>query len=169
MLMSSTSVLYAVPAADYLNEVAKVVKANGKSNIIYVSTNRPADNITKVLKGYGAETENIFFIDCASHKACTQYDGTGKCICLESPSDIMGISIALTEASASSEGSKIVLLDSVSTMLIYNSEEVICKFFNFMINKMRVNDVSSVLFVLSTDMEKTAIKTIEMFVDEVKK
>ena len=75
----------------------------------------------------------------------------------------------MTQASKLVSREKILLLDSLSTLFIYNNEDVVGKFSNFIINKMRTNNVSSVFFVLESDMNKKIMKTIESFVDEVRK
>ena len=64
---------------------------------------------------------------------------------------------------------KILLIDSLSALLVYNSEDIIGKFTNFIINKMRLTDVSTIIICLKSDADRKIIKTIESFVDEVKR
>ncbi len=79
-----------------------------------------------------------------------------------------GLSIAITKAIENFPGEKMLFLDSLSTMLLYNNEEVIGKFSNFILNKMRLQNISTIMLTLYADADKKIIKTISNFVDEVK-
>jgi len=81
---------------------------------------------------------------------------------------LTGLSIAITKAIENFPGEKMLFLDSLSTMLLYNNEEVIGKFSNFILNKMRLQNISTIMLTLYADADKKIIKTISNFVDEVK-
>ena len=53
-------------------------------------------------------------------------------------------------------------------MLIYNHENVIGKFSNFIMSYLRTKETNTVMLVLETDIDKNVIKVIESMVDEVK-
>jgi len=163
------TILYIVPSEEYFKNVIKVIRENSKISIIYVTTNKPYEHLLNLFKEQKIDFNNVFFIDCISKQISQSKESTKNCIYLESPSNITGLSIALTQASKLVSREKILLLDSLSTLFIYNNEDVVGKFSNFIINKMRTNNVSSVFFVLESDMNKKIMKTIESFVDEVRK
>ena len=115
------------------------------------------------------KTDNILFIDCISNQISKSEDDSKKCIFLESPQNITGLSIALNQAIKSLGKETTVIFDSLSTLLIYNSEEVIGRFSNAIISMMQLSNVSGLFFVLESDMDKNILNTISSFVDEVKK
>jgi hypothetical protein len=92
-----------------------------------------------------------------------------NCVFIESPQNLTSISIAISEAVKGLEGKKVLFLDSLSVMLIYNDANTLGKFSSFLLNKMRVSDVDAVVLALGSDMDSKLIKQIEAIVDEVRK
>jgi len=158
-------VLYALKSSGYIDSVVNILKKEGKNkNIVYVTTNKPYAHISSDFEKRGVKTDNIFFIDCISETTGKEED---NCIYLEGPGNITGISIAINKSIKSIPNEKVLFLDSISTMLMYNDENVIGKFSNFILNKMRMYGVSSIVLALNSDMDKNVIKNIETIVDEV--
>lgn len=88
---------------------------------------------------------------------------------MESPQSLTYIGIAINESVKRLSGEKVLLLDSLSTLLIYNDANAIAKFSNFLINTMRSLDVDTSILALESDINKDTIKQIESFADEVKR
>ena len=165
----SKTILYIAPPQEYFKNVIKVIRENSKKGIIYVTTNKPYEHLINLFKEQKIDFNNIFFIDCISKQITRSKEYTKNCVYLESPSDITGLSIAMTQASKLISGEKTLLLDSLSTLFIYNNEDVVGKFSNFIINMIRTNSVSCIFFVLESDMDKKIMSVISSFVDEVRK
>jgi len=123
-----------------------------------------------MFKKEGIDTKRFFYIDCISQQiGFNREEEYENCIFLENPTQVTQIAIAINKAIDNIPGEKAVLFDSLSTLLIYNNEDVVGKFSNFIINRLRLKNVSTVLIVLESDIDKRIIKTVESFVDEVKK
>ena len=155
----------------YFDGIVKILKKNpSQKNVIYVTTNKPYATIVNSLKSKSIKTENILFIDCISKqiKQDTSKEAD-NCIYIGSPQNLTAISIAVNESIKSMKGKKMLLLDSLSILLIYNDANTIGKFSNFLLNKMRAADVDTVVLALESDANKDIIKQIESFVDEVQK
>ena len=60
------------------------------------------------------------------------------------------------------------MLDSLSTMLVYNDYRTISKFSNFILNTMRNNEIDTFILALKSDSDKDLIKYVEALADEVK-
>lgn len=155
----------------YFEGIINVIKKEYKTkNIIYVTTNRPFNLIKNSLLGKGINTDKILFVDCISkyikEKKKTEND---NCILIGSPQNLTAISIAVDEATKIIKGKKILLLDSLSVLLIYNDANTISKFSNFLMNKMRASDVDTIVMALESDSDKDVIKQIESFADVVKR
>lgn len=162
--------LYVIPSQEYFKNVIKIIKKDIKTkNIIYVTTNKPYKYLVHLLNEGKINTDTILFIDCISNQVSKSEDASEKCVFVESPQNITGLSIALNQAIKSIGEETTIVFDSLSTLLIYNNAEVIGRFSNLIISKMQLSNVSSVFFVLDSDMDKKIISTISSFVDEVKK
>lgn len=166
------TVLFILPSEQYFKCVLSILKKEvKKEKVIYVTTNKPCNHLMNLFKEEGINARNIFFIDCISKqvKAKEKEKEPENCLFLESPQQITGLSLAINQAIKLMPSEKMVFFDSLSALLIYNNESVIGKFSNFIINRMRSENISTVMIVLESDMDKKIIKTIESFVDEVKK
>jgi len=162
-------ILNILDSESYFNGIIKIIKKNRNKNIIYVTTNKPYSFIENILKKNKINTNKILFIDCISKQIKEKTDKEPEnCVFISSPQNLTEISIAVNESIKNIKGDKVMLLDSLSILLIYNDASTIGKFSNFLLNKMRAADVDSVVLALESDAGKDIIKQIESFVDEVK-
>jgi hypothetical protein len=165
------TVLYILDPRRYFEGIIGIFKKDlNEQNVIYVSTNKPYDHIVSLFHDEDIDTSKIFFIDCISKEvgSSTASKECINCMLVESPRDITGLSIAINAAIDNISGDKLLLLDSLSTMLIYNDSKVVGKFSNFLINRLRVKGVSGIILAIESDVDKDIIQSIESFVDEVK-
>jgi len=136
--------------------------------LIYITTNKPYNYVENLLRKEGVKTKEILFIDCISKTVNSVPEKEpDNCLFLESPEQITSLSMTINQAIKLIPGDKVVLFDSLNVLLIYNSEQTIGKFSNFIINRLRTKDVDAILIALDSDMDKKIIKTVESFVDEV--
>ena len=83
--------------------------------------------------------------------------------------DLTGIGIAVNQALANLAGKKLVVMGSISTLFLYNESNLVQRFLNFFVNKLRQNGVDGILLATTDDPNKDAISVIKTFCDEVKK
>ena len=163
------TILYVLKPQNYFESVIDIFRSEIKDHsIIYVTMSKPYSHILNLFKEAKLNTDKIFFIDCISAQVLKSTEKTPpKCIFVESPQNITAIGIAISESVAQLTGEKLLFVDSLSTLLMYNEAKVVGKFSNFIINRMRAADVSTSIFALESDADKDTIKTIETFVDQV--
>jgi len=164
----SKIILNVIKPEKYFEEVSKIIKKQSSKNIIYITTNKPYSFIVNSFKKNKINTDKIFFIDCISKQIKEKTNDEGNCVFIQSPQDLTTISIAANEAIKKISGNKILFLDSLSVLLVYNDSNTIGKFSNFLLNKMRASDVDTIMLALESDADKNIIKQIESFSDEVK-
>lgn len=165
-------ILTAVNHEKYFDNVLAIMKKVAKNkSIIYVSMNKSYDQLTSLFKNAKIDTRNFFFIDCIlkTMEEKREEEGIKNVFHVESPEQLTSISLAITESINHLPNEKLLVLDSLSTMLIYNGENAIGMFSNFIINKMRAAGVGIILLVLDSDLDKEILKKIETFVDKVEK
>ncbi len=161
--------LYISRPERYFENVVKILREDvGGESVIYVTTNKPYSHLNEMLSEDGVDTDGIFFIDCISRQVLDVRGEFHNCLYVDSPDDVTALAMAVDNATRHLDGDKLLFLDSLSTLLLYNDEKVIGQFSNFIINRMVVSGVSSIIMALSSDMEKDVIKKVMSFVDEVK-
>lgn len=136
-----------------------------KGTVIYVTLNRPASDLVNRCTTADISCKQLFVIDCVSGKENMAING----IFLPSPESLTDIGIAITAAVKSMPGKKTLIIDSLSTMLIYNDPDIVGQFMNYIVNKMRQMDADIVVVALESDAQKNVVLTMASMVDEVVK
>ncbi|VVB58770.1 Uncharacterised protein [Candidatus Anstonella stagnisolia] len=175
--MESTTVLdmpkialYTISAEEYTRRLVDILKRAGKGKkVIYLTTTKPYSQISGMLHEAGIKQDNIFFIDCVSRSMGEKSLNAQNCVFLENPRNLTAISIAINESVKKLPGKKLLVMDSLSTLMLYNDHVTMGRFSNFVINRMRALDVDTVLSAFEADANSDVLKQIAGFVDEVKK
>lgn len=136
------------------------------SSCIYVSLNKPVQNIINQLKDKKINTNKIFFIDCVT-KLVGGKEIKSENIKMTEPGNLTGISIAINTFVDTIKGEKCIIFDSLATLLIYNSMGSIEKFSHYITNRIRVNYLKGVLLSIEGDAEKGIINLLERCSDKI--
>jgi len=164
-------VLILTSAENYMASIVDVLKTliNKKGRqCVYVTVNRPYNDIQNVLEKGKINTDNIFFIDLISKTANREQSKAKNCLFIDSPESLTDLSIAITEAIGNLKGKKkFIFLDSLSTMLIYNQAGTLARFAHFLIGKMRNAAVEMIIISLEKEMDQALVSQISTFVDKV--
>ncbi len=136
-------VLFVVSGKNYhtINlEILRTTIQKKKFSGIYITVNRPFKSLKKYLEENKIDTERIFFIDMITKTAKEKMEITRNCLYIPSPTNLTDLGIAISEAlSAMKDASKkFLFLDSLSTLLIYNSKEVVAKFVHYLVTKVKI-------------------------------
>ena len=163
-------VLYMLDPDAYFQRIAEIFKGKlaGK-NVIYITTNKTYGAMAELFNAEHVDMGTIFFIDCISQQINRKAASAPNCVVLEGPKNVTQMGIAISKAMASVQGEKVLFLDSLSTMLIYNDPGVVGRFSNFIMNKARMAGVDGCIMALSTDMDKKVVGFAQAFADKVEK
>jgi KaiC/GvpD/RAD55 family RecA-like ATPase len=140
---------------------------------IYISSNRPTKNLIEQLnvKGFDLrtplETERICVIDLVSKSfGANEIKGS---INVASPCELSATQMAFEKAVERIDGNAGVpwlLLDSLSTLLVYNSAGALLHFLHFLIGRLRVLGFDAAIFAVEGSVEGNVLLTIRQFCDE---
>jgi len=109
----------------------------------------------------------IEFVDCISQMSgAPELEGPHYNY-LESPQQLVELSVLLNKLFQKIEGNKFLVVDSLSTLLIYNKPEAITKFVHSIANKIRTEKVLGVLLIIKTEDNMDVIKILSQFSDSV--
>jgi hypothetical protein len=161
-----------VPENNYeslLEAVFNFMQTNTTDRWTYVTITKPYDIIDKTY--HVAENKNIKFIDTISRAAgiaaITQLDQ--NCVYVESPTLLEKITMEImdTYQEAPEEVNKYLILDSLSSLLIYNDPGVVTEFFTHLINRTRLAGIHSISFAIGEEMDESIRKIVYLKNDKI--
>jgi len=123
--------------------------------------------ITSMMKTEGIPTQDLFFIDCASKTAGKTLLGKGDHVAMiENPGSLEEATMYLDRMlSKVGTPKKFIFLDSLSTLLIYNSEKVVKEFTHYIINRMRLESISGIILTIEKKEADDLVKTLAPMCD----
>jgi hypothetical protein len=166
------AILLAFTAPDNMRETTiSLVKIASEraEQIIYISINQPAPYLNKQFQKSGIDISKIYYIDAITKYAVGKPpDDFNQCIFLNTPSDLTGMSVAISESIKNRiEGRVIICLDSVNAMLIHMPSKSISKFIHFMTSKMKVLNISGIYLAIEEGLDPVIISQLTLFSDSI--
>ncbi len=160
-------IVLVMPEDNYLGRMVSVVKdlASIDGKICYVSLNRPYNSLKSNFEAAGIDLSNIKFIDAIT-KTAQLPEECPECAFVSSPGALTELSVAISNA-MEADSYSYILFDSLSTLLVYESDTTIAKFVHFLMAKVRVVGCNAIFTCLRQDSESILIKDINMFADKV--
>ena len=134
---------------------------------IYVSVNKPAKTILDNLEKDKVDTSQLFFIDCISYVVDNSSKKNEDNIISIETQDLTGISLAVNEIINNVKGKKVVVFDSLSTLLIYNNLTSLEKFSHFITNKIRMEKIRGIMLDIINDNNETITSLFKQVSDKL--
>jgi len=159
-------VLLVTPAEKLIETNTELLKwyiSKKKYNVVYVTVNKPFSTLIERFQREKIETSKIFIIDAVSPSTTT----TGNAIFIGSPKELTNISISTTSTIKKLKTAKILVFDSISTLLVYNKFETVKDFIHFISNKMKALKVTFVMTCIREMTDEKVIAELRAFVDEI--
>ena len=152
---------------DSIYVIKILVNSLGLSGI-YVTINRPYGSLVETLKRNGIDTEKLFFIDCITRTVGGKPEVTENCLFIASPQNLTELGLALAQAMEmmKERGNKFLLLDSLSTLLIYNNTETVARFSHFLTTKIRLSKLKGIFLLVERE-DEDLLSTVSQFCDKV--
>jgi len=154
------SQLIVVPVAQLLKKVVEIVGSIDVS-VIYVSLNKTAEGMSDIFSDSKGKIPKMFFIDCVRH------EGESKDILHISTNQLEKLDYAIRSFKDEIKGKKVIVLDALSTLLIYNSENKVAGFVKKIVGYAQEEGVDVLAFTPKTEEEELLTKVFNFF-DEVK-
>ena len=141
--------------------ITKTKTFKGKIGI-YVSLNKTQKSTEDILKKGGIDTSKLFFIDCVSKEKVRED------VLHIGPEDLDMLSTAIQAFIKDIPGEKFMIIDALSTLLIYNNENKVAKFVQDVTDYASENNVYIIAFSPKTQGEELLNKIFNFF-DKVEK
>lgn len=148
------------------NQLTKYLIEKGFSGI-YVTLNNPVDTLIKSFSKEKVDLKKLFFVDGATMPTGESFQKQKNTVYVNSLKNLIELKIAIQETVEKIGNSKkFIIIDSITTLLIYNKENTVEKFIYSIIEKDRLKNVQTVL--LSTPAtDRNAMENISQFCDKI--
>jgi KaiC/GvpD/RAD55 family RecA-like ATPase len=162
-------VLTLIDPMRYQEAVFGVLKyfADQSSQGVYVTLNKPFSVLTKNFDRAGIPSNSLFFVDGVTNVPSVE-EGADHA-CLGSGIDLSNLCIGISRAVSKLKDEKFLLLDSLSTLLIYNDSKAVSKFAHLLTEKMRRWNTEGSLLTVEMNAEKDIVSQLAPFCDKVVK
>jgi len=174
----SVAVWEFAPEKDQIELIAGFLKRKQEtsSHGVIVSSNRPVANLIEKLKDYGYNLEDdmkrgqVVVVDLLSKNVGAPE--MARVIYVSSVAELSALQLAIERALIGIKGSdepKWLLLDSIVTLLVFNTPEALLGFIHFLVGRLRVLKIDSVLFAVQGGIDVRTISTIKQMADRTVK
>ena len=160
------NILVVVSGEDYGKTLINVAKSSNAdfNNIGYVSLNKPYNTLTDILSKNGIDMNKFNFIDGIT-KTVTEPKPTKNCIFISAPNALVELNIEITNL-CKKNTPDMIIFDSLSSLLVYESGNVLLEFVHSIINVLRVHNVKGAFIIMKSDLN-ALLKGLEMFADKI--
>ena len=138
--MKKGSLLKITSVGNLQEEIIKTVKENSSFPGIYVSLNKTQKNSEEILNQNRIDTKDIFFIDCVESET------TGEDVIHIPPHELNKLSYAIQRFIKEIKDEKFLIIDALSTLLIYNDVDEVASFVKELTEYIYENKVRMVAF-----------------------
>jgi len=162
--------LAVVDANKYQQTNTKIIAELTKQNIpgVYVTLNRPYENVKEMLKKQKIDLDKVIFIDGVTKTAGGEITKRADCLYIGGPKSLSDISIAMDQAIMGiPKKDKFLFFDSLSTLLVFNDASIVLKFVHFLAGKMRIWKVRGIIISLRRTKDKELIELLKENCDVV--
>lgn len=158
--------VFVMDNSQYSNNVAQIVKSASIMGLVcFISLNKPYTSIESDAKRLGVDPSSIFFIDAVMQKAGKESQAENV-VFISSPRALTEMSITVNKVIEVAEPS-CVIMDSLSTLLMYESPSNVIKFIHSIVSTLRMKETAGAFIVIKSDAIDSILKDMSMFVDEV--
>ncbi len=166
-LSFGTNNLVLVGLRDYATTPQALLSYFQKEKIpgIYITINKPYEDLTKTLSN---PPENVKYVDVITALTGRETEDTQHVTYLDSPLALVELNLAIADQlKALVSNKKFLILDSVSTLLVYNSPQAVEKFCHTVIAKNRNESVLGLFIMIESEEHHSVVETLAQFVDKV--
>ncbi|MFH0971078.1 MAG: hypothetical protein V1835_00775 [Candidatus Micrarchaeota archaeon] len=134
--------------------------------IIYVTMIRPAAVLSKLFDENKIDKDKVYVVDCVTTLTQQYTKHTSHEVYVQ-PNNLSAIAMAVNEMALSLEGRKVVIFDSPTTLMVYNSLNEIMKFALFLTSKIRLENLRGILLSVEEDSGSDILNGLKHVSDKV--
>ena len=147
--------------------VCGVYRDTGDKRICYISLNKPYKAMVTTFQSEGLDTDRFHIIDAVTRMAMPNPKAVDNGTYVTSPSALGEIYNAFSNL-LEQEDFGAVILDSISTILVYEQPGTVIKFLHMLITKASVKGCHGAFICLKEDTNPQLLRELNMLVDVVR-
>jgi hypothetical protein len=160
---SNQSIGMIIPSNNYSDLICSLFEfmdSKPDSLWVYLTITKPFNSIVEDYSEL-INNQNIFFIDCISHAAGISGEKP-NCKYIESPSQLERILLEIMNTFKNNDykKNKYLIIDSISSLVIYNDIPLVTEFFTHLINRSRLSDITTLTLALEEEMDDNIRKIL---------
>jgi hypothetical protein len=146
--------------SDLICSLFKYIDTKPDSYWVYLTISKPYDTIFEDYSNL-INNNKIKFIDCISHAAGIISENS-NCKYVESPSELENILLEIMNSFNNIEEklNKYLIIDSLSSLMIYNDSPIVTEFFTHLINRSRISEITTISLSLEEEMDENIRKIL---------
>ncbi len=156
------SLLIITSVENLQTEINKIVSSFKNIPGIYVSLNKTQKSVEEILKKNKIKTDKLFFIDCVTSEQ------TNEDVLHVHPNNLDKLNYAIDTFIENIKGKKFLIIDALSTLLIYNNENDVVAFIK-KITEHTSKDNVEIIALSPITKGKELLNKIFNFFDKVKR
>jgi hypothetical protein len=134
---------------DAIRAVVDIYAAKRDIDVIYVTATISYQAIADILTALEIDASKVHFVDCISHSMMGSSMPGGQVLFVESPTMLENIMLKTEYLLRKSEAKeKLVLLDSVNSLAIHNSNNVLTEFLHIFVSSLRSRSVNTLILTV---------------------
>lgn len=115
---------------------------------VIVAADRPSGLLHAALRAAGIDADGVHFIDCVSSFNGVPPVSSPRVLHLESPALLEKIALRVDHVLRRLQGPKFVVVDSLSSLCLYNDEGMVSEFTHALVNRLRMQHVHAALLLV---------------------
>lgn len=164
-------VMFITESQNYFKDTVRIIKILVNElglDGIYITVNKPYQSLAQLFNENKINVEKIFFIDCITKTVGGKPQITENCLFIASPQNLTELGVALAQAMEIMKGkpNKFLILDSLSTLLVYNNAGTVARFSHFLTTRIRLSKLKGIFIIVEKEMDKKLLTTLEEFCDK---
>lgn len=148
-------------------ELLKLLSGDKGRRGVYITANRRYSDIVLTLEENKLDHESLFFIDMVSAMSGNDTGACKNCLFVDAPDDLTELGIALSNAVRDPSENTFIILDSISSLVSYNTKERVIKFLHHLANRTRMWNAKCMLIYLEREADKHFLEQVAHFCDNV--
>ena len=138
-----------------------------KAEGIFITTNKPAVDLVEGLRKEKVDLDKVNLIDTVSKRSGEGEADAHNIIYIDSPENLTELDSAINDCIEKVQGkNRFFVLDSMSTLLVYNTERTVEKFMHSLSGKTRAKQFKTV-FTLASETRQETLNILSQFCDKV--
>ena len=157
----------AVKYQNTLTDILKILVNERGMRGIYITVNKSYPRLKALFMKEGIDTGRLFFVDAVSKGIYNNLEKADDCLFISDPGSLTEFSIGISNAVGKLDNENVFLfMDSLSSLLLYNSASKISKFMHALSAEIHLWDICGVIISIDKELEDDRINTFSGFCDK---